>query len=99
VEQASALGSMRPCQICKQMRSVAAISFHRNVGMLILRRTYRLRGDLCKSCVNRAYWAFTWRNFVQGWWGTISLLITPVYFVMNTYSFVGARYKLRDALE
>jgi len=81
------------------MRSVAAISFHRNAGMLILRRTYTLRGDLCKSCMNRAYWAFTGRNFVQGWWGTISLLITPVYFVMNTYSFVGARYKLRDALE
>jgi hypothetical protein len=90
---------MRPCQICKQMRSVVAISFHRNVGMLILRRTYTLRGDLCKSCMNRAYWAFTWRNFVQGWWGTISLLITPVNFVMNTFSFVGARYKLRDALE
>jgi hypothetical protein len=36
---------------------------------------------------------------VQGWWGTISLLITPVYFVMNTYSFAAAPYKLRDALE
>ena len=79
------------------MRSVAPISFHRNVGMVILRRTYTLRGELCKSCMNRAYWAFT--NFVQGWWGTISLLITPIYFFMNTYSFAAARYKLRDALE
>ena len=90
---------MRPCQMCKQVRSVAAISFHRNVGMVIVRRTYTLRGELCKACMNRAYWEFTWRNFVQGWWGMISLVITPIYFLMNTYSFASARYKLRDALE
>jgi hypothetical protein len=29
----------------------------------------------------------------------ISLLITPIYFLMNTYSFAAARYRLRDALE
>jgi len=78
---------------------VAPISFHRNVGMVVVRRTYTLRGELCKACMNRAYWEFTWRNFLQRWWGTISLVITPIYFFMNTYSFVGARYKLRDALE
>jgi hypothetical protein len=81
------------------MRSVAPLSFHRNVGMLFLRRTYALRGELCKNCMRRAYGAFTWRNLLQGWWGTISFFITPVYFFMNTYSFAAARYRLRDALE
>jgi hypothetical protein len=90
---------MRPCQICKQVRSVAPVSFHRNVGMIVARRTYTLRGELCKSCMNRAYGEFTWRNFLQGWWGMISLVITPIYFLMNTYSFAAARYRLRDALE
>ena len=90
---------MRACQMCKQMRSVATISFHRNVGMVVARRTYTLRGELCKSCMNRAYREFTWRNFVQGWWGMISLVITPIYFLMNTWSFAAARYKLRDVLE
>jgi hypothetical protein len=99
VDQPSALGGMRLCQMCKQMRSVAPVSFHRNVGMLFVRRTYTLQGELCKNCMSRAYWAFTWRNFMQGWWGTISLVITPIYFFMNTYSFAAARYKLRDALE
>jgi hypothetical protein len=99
VEQPSALGGIRPCQLCKQMRSVAPISFHRNVGMLVARRTYTLHGELCKSCLNRAYWEFTWRNFVQGWWGLFSLWLTPIYFVTNTYSFAAARYRLRDALE
>ncbi len=90
---------MRPCQICKQVRPVTPITFHRNVGMLVARRTYTLRGELSKGCMNGAYGAFTWRNFVQGWWGLFSLWLTPIYFFMNTYSFAAARYKLRDALE
>jgi hypothetical protein len=90
---------MRPCQICKQVRSVARISFYRNVGMFVARRTYRLCGELCKTCMNRAYWEFTWRNFLQGWWGLFSLWLTPIYFLANTYSFAAARYRLRDALE
>jgi hypothetical protein len=49
--------------------------------------------------MNRAYWEFTWRNFLQGWWGLFSLWLTPIYFLANTYSFAAARYRLRDALE
>ena len=99
MEQAPALGGVRPCQICKQMRSVAPVSFYRNVGMFVARRTYRLRGELCKTCMSRAYWEFTWRNFLQGWWRLFSLWLTPIYFLANTYSFAAARYKLRDALD
>jgi hypothetical protein len=81
------------------MRALAPISLYRNVGMLVARRTYTLRAELCKACINKAFWEFTWKNLVLGWWGMISLVVTPGYFFTNLYSFASARYKLRDALE
>jgi hypothetical protein len=81
------------------MRTVAYAAFDRNVGMLLARRSYSIRGTMCKHCIDQKFWEFTWKNLTMGWWGTILLIITPVYFVMNGYRYASARYKLRDALD
>ena len=67
--------------------------------MLVVRRTYFVRGDLYKPCVHKAYWEFTGKNLLLGPWGTISLVITPTYLVQNTWTYVRALYQLRDALD
>src|SRR5580700_11170750 len=46
---------MNQCQMCKSMRATSPVSFHRNVGMVLARRTYSVRGDLCKPRIHKMF--------------------------------------------
>lgn len=91
--------SVGRCQRCGNMRQTAHVTFHRNVGMLFIRRTYKLEGNLCKSCVRKHFGEFMVKNLVLGWWGTISLIMTPIYGVQNVASYIAAMHELRGAPE
>ena len=99
VAAASPLGAIGRCQLCQQMRATRDVTFHRNVGMLVARRSYSVKGDFCKSCIHEKFWEFQGKNLLLGPWGMISLLLTPVLLVMNTGTYLTALYRLRDAIE
>ena len=56
-------------------------------------------GQPCRSCIHKKYWEFTGKNLLLGPWGTISLIVTPIYLIQNTAVYASALYKLRDAIE
>ena len=87
------------CQGCGSRRATKYVTFYRNVGMLLARRTHKIHGDLCKACIHRRYWEFAGKNLLLGPWGTISLIVTPLYLIQNTGQYVSALYKLRDAIK
>lgn len=94
--QLNAIGS---CQVCGNMRHTRSVAFYRNVGMLLMRRTYTVKGELCRPCIHKYFWEFTGKNILLGPWGTISLIVTPIYLVQNTGQYLTALYKLRDVPE
>ena len=65
--------------------------------MLIRRRDYAIHANLCRPCVHKYFWEYTWKNLAFGWWGTVSMLVTPIYAVQNMFNYLAALYKLRDA--
>jgi hypothetical protein len=87
------------CQRCGNMRPTARVSFHRNVGMLLMRRSYKIEGNLCKGCVRKHFREFTVKNLMLGWWGTISMIITPIYAIQNVASYISAMRDLRGTSE
>lgn len=87
------------CQLCGSMRQTSQVTYQRNIGMLLARQTRTIRANMCKSCVHKHYWEFTGKNLLLGPWGTISLIVTPIYLVTNTVSYVSALHKLRGAIE
>ncbi len=87
------------CQACGGARPTAHVSFHRNVGMLLLRRTYKLEGNLCKPCVRKHFSQFMMKNLLFGWWGTISFFITPIHAIQNVASYASAMKELRGVPE
>lgn len=91
--------TMGQCQSCGSMRMTSPVTFHRNIGMLVARRTIRLQGNLCKTCVGKRYWEFMGKNLILGPWGMISLVVTPIYLITNTVSYVSASRNLRGAVE
>ena len=96
---ASVLGGMKQCQLCGSMRATSNVTFHRNIGMLVARQTRSIKADMCKTCMNQNYWSFMGKNLLLGPWGMISLIVTPIYLITNTYSYLAARHSLRDAIE
>jgi hypothetical protein len=83
------------CQACKNMGQTRNVTFRRNVGMLFLRKSYKIEGNLCKPCIHSYFWKFSGLNLLMGPWGTISLVLTPIYLVQNVASYVGALHGLR----
>ncbi len=81
------------------MRLTKFVAFYRNVGMLFRRQTYTIMGNFCKTCVHKHFWKFEVMNVLLGPWGVISIMVAPIYFVQNIFSYAIALYKLRDSLE
>ena len=96
VQSPDAIGK---CQVCGSMRQTAPVTFNRNIGMIVLRQTRRISGNMCKTCLGKNYWQFMGLNLLLGPWGMISLIVTPIYLVTNTVSYVSASRKLSGAIE
>ena len=96
VHPANAMGR---CQVCGSMRATTLVKFDRNIGMLVLRQVRSIQGNMCKTCVGKKFWEFTGLNLLLGPWGVISLIMTPIFLITNTVSYVSASRKLRDAVE
>jgi hypothetical protein len=99
LDGAVAANAIGPCQICRSMRQTAQVTFHRNVGMLLARQNITLKGTMCKTCLKTKYWEFQGKGLLLGPWGMISLVVTPIYLITNTVSYLSAARKLRNAVE
>ena len=81
------------------MRHTTPVTFHRNVGMLFARQNITLKATMCKTCLKSKFWEFQGKGLLLGPWGMISLVVTPIYLITNTVSYVSASNKLRYAVE
>ncbi len=95
----AAANAIGPCQVCRSMRHTAQVTFHRNVGMLFARQNITLKATMCKTCLKSKFWEFQGKGLLLGPWGMISLIVTPIYLITNTVSYVSASNKLRHAVE
>lgn len=73
------------------------MELHHNVGMLLMRREYATEGQLCRRCLDQAFWHHTLRNLTLGWWGMISFFITWYFLIANLIAYVRARSELGEA--
>ncbi len=89
--------TMQCCQSCGEMRMTKFVAFYRNVGMLFRRQTYTIMGNLCTTCVHKQFWKFEALDVVLGPWGMMSVVIAPIYFIQNIFSYTVALYKLSGA--
>ena len=79
-----------PCAICGVSGPTKYVQFYQNIGMLVARRTISVKQHLCRNCIDRCFRSFTLTTLVLGWWGTISLFITPLILVNNCARYLTA---------
>jgi hypothetical protein len=71
------------CQGCGIEAPTRYVEFYQNIGALVMRFHKSIKGNLCKSCVHKRFWEFTLTNLLLGWWGMISLVVTPIFILNN----------------
>jgi len=76
---------------------VAHAVFRQNVGALFARFEKRIEGNMCGSCLSKKFWPFTLTTAAVGWLGMISLIIAPIYVVMNIVEYFKASSQIRKA--
>jgi hypothetical protein len=77
------------CQDCGVEAKTKFVSFHQNIGLLIMRLPKTVEGHLCKSCINKHFWEMTGITAVAGWWGVISFIVTPFFLLNNIVRYLG----------
>jgi hypothetical protein len=80
---AATLRSETICQGCGLEAPTRYVEFYQNIGALVMRFHKSVRGNLCKSCINKYFWSYTLTNLTLGWWGMISLVVTPIFILNN----------------
>jgi hypothetical protein len=76
------------CQSCGLPAEIKYIEIYENIGLLIFRVHKSIKGELCKSCINKYFWEYTGKTMLLGWWGVISIMITPFIILNNTFRFI-----------
>lgn len=80
------------CQVCGVEAPTRKVTFHQNIGALVLRFHQSMDGQLCKRCIHKTFWRMTAINLVVGWWGVISFIVTPFFTINNVvYYALSAR--------
>lgn len=75
------------CQNCGIEAPTKYVAFYQNIGALVVRFSKSIEGELCKSCIHRYFWSFTGINCTLGWWGYISLVVTPFFILNNVFRY------------
>ncbi len=76
------------CQACGVEAPTRYVAFYQNIGALIVRFGKSIQGNLCKSCIHKYYWELTGITFLLGWWGMISIVLTPIFLINNTVRYL-----------
>lgn len=70
------------CQGCGIEAPTKRLAYYQNIGALVVRFHKRIDGNLCKRCSHKYFWKYTLTDVTLGWWGTVSLIVTP-FFILN----------------
>ena len=82
------------CEACGARKPTHRVEFRQNVGLVLLRLSKTVEGRLCPDCIEKNFWSMTLVTLVAGWWGVISLFLTPIFLIINFVSYLGAVWAL-----
>jgi hypothetical protein len=77
------------CQKCGCQAPTRHVTFHQNIGLLVMRLYNGTDGHLCKPCIHSTFWTYTAVNMTVGWLGVISLILAPIFMINNIVQYIG----------
>jgi len=77
------------CQGCQAIAPTKQVLFLQNIGAVIIRFHRRISGQLCRNCVNEHFARMTLITSIIGWWGIVSVVVTPIYLLINLFNYLS----------
>jgi hypothetical protein len=78
------------CSRCAAPGPLWDVTYHRNIGVIAAHFRRTLRAQACKKCVHKEYWKHFAVLATVGWTSYYSIVIGPVFLVLNTVNYVKA---------
>jgi hypothetical protein len=78
------------CQTCGCNAPTKYVSFHQNIGAVVMRFRKEVKGELCKNCIHSYFWKFTLTTLAVGWLGIISMILAPLFIINNIFYYLGS---------
>ena len=78
------------CTACGRNAPTQYVEFYQNIGVFVMRFYKEVKGNLCKKCINHYFLKFTLTTATVGWFGMISMILTPIFIVNNLIRYCGA---------
>jgi hypothetical protein len=79
------------CQNCGRINSIRYVELYQVIGAIFVRFTKSIEGNLCKECISKYFWPYTFTTLIFGWWGVISFLLTPFILLNNIWRYLGTK--------
>lgn len=79
------------CDSCGGPGPLVATQFRQTIGAVILRFEKTVAGYLCSDCTRSHFVSCTTTTAVAGWFGAISLVLTPWFILTNIQNYLAAR--------
>lgn len=79
------------CESCGTEGPTQYVTFRQNIGLLVMRLTSKIEGELCRPCMVRCFRSYSLTTFFVGWWGVISFFMTPLILFGNLREYFSAR--------
>ena len=71
------------CENCGREKLTKYCEFRQNIGLLVMRIPTSVKGPLCTGCIHKLFWRYTLVTVIVGWWGIISVFVTPFVLLSN----------------
>ncbi len=78
------------CRLCHRRGPTRPVVFRQNIGVILLRFAKKVEGPLCRRCIESTFSDMTLITFFAGWWGIISIVVTPFILVSNIAEYTSA---------
>ncbi|MEU8027221.1 hypothetical protein [Streptomyces sp. NPDC049099] len=78
------------CEVCGASPA-APVTVRGHQGMLVVMRQLRRQGTFCHTCALAVFRKMQSDTLAQGWWGPMSLFITPITLLINLFALAKIR--------
>jgi hypothetical protein len=85
------VGTESACDACQRPALTRHVTFRQNIGALVVRFPKTVQGNLCEACIQSVFISTTLTTLVLGWWGLISMIVTPFILVGNVLERMRSR--------
>lgn len=76
------------CDHCNKTKPTISAGINRHIGAIILFFHKSATGQMCKQCISNVFWQYTLITLFFGWWGAMSLFVTPFVLTNNAVVYI-----------